>query len=312
MASEKKAFPKNDQQREELLLAYDHLISSLDHRTEDKGNTEQSKTIQGHRADQFKKDCNPSHNIILNTISDSENVDFFVFESLQGGSQWTFLCNSEELTDKFLENNYSNDKIFLGHKYTIALNSENKIKKIKIDVLQAPIKASIGAHKYNYDLNGPLVFNKKEGLPMKFDTLEKVPLSQQSFVRRNFEKTLMPEERMSAQEVTSNFIRGLLINKRLKEVVFKRDDIAMDKKLHFEAGQVIAQAVSTSSFLAMGAKRSDRNLSIFYGILASSAVGLAKELMDDYCDCGNPEVKDFLATGLGGLVGPLVIRIPFD
>jgi hypothetical protein len=67
-----------------------------------------------------------------------------------------------------------------------------------------------------------------------------------------------------------------------------------DKKLHFLCGCIISLLVGLYNPT--------------YGLLAGMVAGLAKEVYD-YIDYGGPDIKDFLATAVGSILGALVSEV---
>lgn len=67
-----------------------------------------------------------------------------------------------------------------------------------------------------------------------------------------------------------------------------------DKKLHFLCGLLI------SLFIGL--------YNPVYGLLAGVTAGVAKEVYD-YYDYGRPDIKDFLATAVGSILGALVCEV---
>lgn len=70
--------------------------------------------------------------------------------------------------------------------------------------------------------------------------------------------------------------------------------IPYDKKLHFLCGCIIALLVGLYNPL--------------YGLLAGVTAGVVKEVYD-YLDYGGPDIKDFLATAVGSILGTLVCEV---
>lgn len=67
-----------------------------------------------------------------------------------------------------------------------------------------------------------------------------------------------------------------------------------DKKLHILCGCIIAMLVGLYNPL--------------YGLYAGVVAGVAKEVYD-YYDYGGPDIKDFLATAVGSILGTLVCEV---
>lgn len=67
-----------------------------------------------------------------------------------------------------------------------------------------------------------------------------------------------------------------------------------DKKLHFLCGCIISLLVGLYNPL--------------YGLYAGVVAGVAKEVYD-YYDYGGPDIKDFLATAVGSILGTLVCEV---
>lgn len=67
-----------------------------------------------------------------------------------------------------------------------------------------------------------------------------------------------------------------------------------DKKLHFLCGCIISLLIGLCNPV--------------YGLLAGMIAGVAKELYD-YLDYGGPDIKDFLATAVGSILGALVCEV---
>lgn len=89
-----------------------------------------------------------------------------------------------------------------------------------------------------------------------------------------------------------------------------------DKVKHFMAGYVIANVSNGVFQILLPENTRFRVLKAsLLGFATATAVGIAKEVYDDKCNCGTPEVKDAVATALGGALGTLTlsfdIRKPF-
>jgi len=89
-----------------------------------------------------------------------------------------------------------------------------------------------------------------------------------------------------------------------------------DKVKHFMAGYVIANVSNGVFQILLPENTRFRVLKAsLLGFATATAVGIAKEVYDDKCNCGTPEVKDAVATALGGALGTLTlsfdIRAPF-
>lgn len=67
-----------------------------------------------------------------------------------------------------------------------------------------------------------------------------------------------------------------------------------DKKLHFLCGFIISLLIGLYNPL--------------YGLSAGMIAGVAKEVYD-YLDYGGPDIKDFLATAVGSILGALVCEV---
>lgn len=67
-----------------------------------------------------------------------------------------------------------------------------------------------------------------------------------------------------------------------------------DKKLHFLCGCIIALLIGLYNPI--------------YGLLAGITAGVAKEVYD-YYDYGGPDIKDFLATAVGSILGACLCMI---
>lgn len=70
--------------------------------------------------------------------------------------------------------------------------------------------------------------------------------------------------------------------------------ISDDKKLHFLCGCIIALLIGLYNPI--------------YGLSAGVVAGVAKEIYD-YIDYGGPDIKDFLATAVGSILGALVCEV---
>lgn len=70
--------------------------------------------------------------------------------------------------------------------------------------------------------------------------------------------------------------------------------MADDKKLHFLCGLLISLLIGLYNPL--------------YGLLAGMIAGVAKEVYD-YIDYGGPDIKDFLATAVGSILGTCLCMI---
>ena len=64
-----------------------------------------------------------------------------------------------------------------------------------------------------------------------------------------------------------------------------------DKKLHFLCGCIISLLIGLYNPI--------------YGLSAGFVAGVAKEVYD-YFDYGGPDIKDFLATAVGSILGALL------
>lgn len=67
-----------------------------------------------------------------------------------------------------------------------------------------------------------------------------------------------------------------------------------DKKLHFLCGLLISLLIGLYNPL--------------YGLSAGLTAGVAKEVYD-YLGYGGPDIKDFLATAVGSILGALVCEV---
>ncbi len=69
-----------------------------------------------------------------------------------------------------------------------------------------------------------------------------------------------------------------------------------DKAKHIAVGAVVGLA-------GMGIQKADDPDRFRNSLWAGAALGALKELRDEACKCGDPSVKDFLATTLGAAIG---------
>lgn len=70
--------------------------------------------------------------------------------------------------------------------------------------------------------------------------------------------------------------------------------IPYDKKLHFHCGCIISLLIGLYNPI--------------YGLSAGIVAGVAKEVYD-YYDYGGPDIKDFLATAVGSILGALACEV---
>ena len=70
--------------------------------------------------------------------------------------------------------------------------------------------------------------------------------------------------------------------------------IPSDKLLHLFVGYFIADVCL------------DINMDILFSVLIVSAVGIGKEIYDDFRKIGQPEITDYVATLLGGVSATLL------
>lgn len=70
--------------------------------------------------------------------------------------------------------------------------------------------------------------------------------------------------------------------------------MADDKKLHFLCGLLISLLIGLYSPV--------------YGLSAGLTAGVVKEVYD-YLDYGGPDIKDFLATAVGSILGALACEV---